>query len=57
MGDRILCFTGSLYVKDFTNKIEGVATFWNNVRIITYNSYNLYRTFQRMKMLKILLKG
>lgn len=31
MGDRILAFTGSLYVKDFTNKMEGVATFYNNV--------------------------
>jgi hypothetical protein len=31
MGDRVLSFTGSLYVKDFTNKMEGVATFYNNV--------------------------
>jgi len=30
-GDRILNLTGSIQVKDFKSKAEGVVTFYNNV--------------------------
>jgi len=35
-GSRVFNFNGSINVKEYKNKIEGVATFYNNVLIISF---------------------
>jgi hypothetical protein len=39
MGDRTLNYSGTLTIKDFTNKVESITTFPFKVRIILFNNY------------------